>query len=81
MLNFVRSGNVYLQNSSIRGPGEDGDGWSNIAENYAGPSAGSTSALYLYFNDSSVGTTTNYYRWRGFPVRIDVTGYVSCRHL
>ncbi len=72
---FVRSGNVNLNNGALRGYGESGWGWSRSAVAYG--SATSANAYQLYFNPSVVNPSNGpNNRWNGFPVRLFCRGSV-----
>ena len=65
---FVRSGQIYLHDSALRGYGRTGYSWSNISVNYSLDMP--ITAYDLAF--SNLITYTSYgpdNRWNGFPVR------------
>ena len=65
---FVRSGDVTLNDGSLRDFGLAGNGWSRVATVY-GAGTWDTRAYYLYFITSDVNSSGNYVRWVGLPVR------------
>ena len=82
---FVRSGNVNLDNGSLRNFGRNGNGWSNTAAVY-GVGTWAASAYNLKFDPVTVYPSYGpNARWNGFPVRLFRRGsvpiFILCRFL